>query len=110
MVVRATREEVVEEESVQEYVDTVCPINNFEEDLALLVKNYSGTMANKRRNLKEESFGRRKCSNYDSSQHFVVDCPFERHEDKSEKTVLNKKFNKFTKIKDDKVLVDEEYM
>ena len=39
------------------------------------------------------------------------DCPYERREDKSEKLVLKKKkFSKFTKRKDDKALVHEEYM
>ena len=110
VVAQPSREEDVEE-SYEEDGDTSCPANDFAEDLALLVKKYSGTMANKGKNLQGKSFGRRKCYNCDSPRHFVHDCPYERREDKSEKLVLKKKkFSKFTKRKDDKALVHEEYM
>ena len=36
-----------------------CPANDFEEDLALLVKKYTGTMATKGKNFKGKTFGRR---------------------------------------------------
>ena len=39
----------VEEECKE---DTLCPANDFEEDLALLVKKYMGTMATKWKNFK----------------------------------------------------------
>ena len=35
--------------------------NDFEEDLALLVKKYTGTIATKGKNFKGKTFGRRKC-------------------------------------------------
>ena len=111
VVAQPSRDEEVVEETCEEDVDTSCPANDFAEDLALLVKKYSGTMANKGKNLQGRSFGRRKCYNCDSPRHFVHDCPYERREDKSEKLVLKKKkFTKFSKRKDDKALVHEEYM
>jgi hypothetical protein len=85
--------------------------NDFEEDLALLVKKYSGTMANKGKNPKGKSFGRSKCYKCDSPRHFIADCPYGRKEDKCEKLVLKKKkFSKFTKRREYKALVHEEYM
>ena len=84
---------------------------DFEEDLALLVKKYTSTMATKGRIFKGKTFGRRECYNCDSLKHFVADCPYERREDKSEKLVLKKKrFNKFAKRHGDKALVHEEYL
>ena len=79
-----------------------CPANDFEEDVALLVKKYVGTMGtlgNKlSNNFKGKTFGRRKCYNCDSPKHFVADCPYEIREEKYEKLTFNKKcFNKFPK-------------
>jgi hypothetical protein len=107
------KEEVVEveEECNEDDEDTSCPANDFEEDLALLVKKYTGTMATKGKNFKGRTFGRRKCYNCDSPKHFVADCPYERREDKSEKLMFKKKsFSKFGKRRGDKALVHEEYL
>src|SRR4051812_48923579 len=56
---------VVEVEEVEEYCEdddgASCPANDFEEDLALLVKKYTGTMATKGRNFKGKIFVRRNC-------------------------------------------------
>src|SRR3954470_20196050 len=82
---QSSREEEVSEEICEEDNDTSCPANDFAEYLALLVKKYSGTMANKGRNLQGRPFGRRKCYNCDSPRHFVHDCPYERREDMYEK-------------------------
>ena len=59
-----------------------CSTNKFQEDVALLVKKYSGTMGTKGSNFKGKTFGRRKCYNCDSPKHFVADCPYQRREDK----------------------------
>src|SRR3954464_2044665 len=83
---------IVEVEEVEEYCEDEdvpsCPANDFEEDVALLVKKYVGTMGTlgtKGSNVKGKTFGRRKCYNCDSPKHFVADCPYERREEKSEK-------------------------
>ena len=47
VIIQPSREEEVSEEICEEDTNTSCPTNNFAEDLALLVKKYSGTMANK---------------------------------------------------------------
>ena len=57
VVAQPSRDEEVVEETCEEDVDTSCPANDFAEDLALLVKKYSGTMANKGKNLQGRSFG-----------------------------------------------------
>src|SRR4051812_28461480 len=68
-------------------------------------------MATKRKNFKGKTFGRRKCYNRDSPNHFVADCTYERREDKTEKLMFKKKsFNKFVKRHRDKALVHEEYL
>ena len=105
---------IVEVEEVEEYCEdedgASCPANEFEEDVALLVKKYSGTMGTKGSNYQGKTFGRRKFYNCDSPKHFVVDCPYERREDKYEKLTLKKKsFNKFAKRHGDKAFVQEEY-
>lgn len=41
--------------SIEEEDDTTCPVNDFEEDLTVLLKKYSGTMTNKEENLKRKS-------------------------------------------------------
>src|SRR3954466_7705539 len=115
----ASPSKMVEVEDVEEYCEEEdvpsCPANDFEEDVALLVRKYVGTMGtlgNKgSNNFKGKTFGRRKCYNCDSPKHFVADCPYERREEKSEKLTLKKKgFNKFAKRHGDKALVHEEYL
>src|SRR3954466_13239871 len=115
----ASHSKVVEVEDVEEYCEEEdvpsCPANDFEEDVALLVRKYAGTMGtlgNKEsNNFKGKTFGRRKCYNCDSRKHFVADCPYERREEKSEKLILKKKrFNKFAKRHGDKSLVHEQYL
>src|SRR3954471_10625773 len=115
----ASPSKMVEAEEVEEYCEDEdspsCPAEDFEEDVALLVRKYvrtMGTPGNKgSNNLKGKTFGRRKCYNCDSSKHFVADCPYERREEKSEKLILKKKrFNKFAKRRGDKALVHEEYL
>src|SRR4051812_13071266 len=114
----ASPSKIVEVEEVEEYCEDEdghsCPANEFEEDVALLVKKYVGTMGtlgNKGSNFKGKTFGRRKCYNCDSPKHFVPDCPYEIREEKSEKLTLKKKrFNKFAKRRGDKALVHEEYL
>src|SRR3954462_13747452 len=111
----ASPSKIVEVEEVEEYCEdedgASCPANDFEEDVALLVKKYSGTMGTKVSNCKGKTFGRRKCYNCDSPKHFVADCPYERREEKSEKLTFKKKsFNKFAKRRGDKALVHEEYL
>src|SRR4051812_49941760 len=49
------------------------PANDFEKDLALLVRKYLGPMANKGKNLNGRSFRIRKCYNCDNPRHFVVE-------------------------------------
>src|SRR3954470_21684756 len=111
----ASPSKIVEVEEVEEYCEdedgASCLANDFEEDVPLLVKKYSGTMGTKGSNFKGKTFGRRKCYNSDNPKHFVVDCPYERREDKSEKLTLKKKsFNKFAKRHGDKAFVHEEYL
>src|SRR3954467_12875414 len=114
----ASPSKIVEVEVVEEYCEDEdvpsCPTNDSEEDVALLVTKYVGTMGtlgNKGSNFKGKTFGRRKCYNCDSPKHFVADCPYERREEKSEKLTLKKKrFNKFAKRRGDKALVHEEYL
>src|SRR3954470_15277632 len=110
---------MVEVEDVEEYCEEEdvpsCPANDFEEDVALLVRKYVGTMVtlgNKgSNNFKGKTFGRIKCYNCDSPKHFVADCPYEIREEKYEKLILKKKrFNKFSKRRGDKALVHEEYL
>src|SRR3954470_13329375 len=98
----ASPSKMVEVEEVEEYCEEEdgpsCPADDFEEDVALLVRKDVGTMGtpgNKgSNNLKGKTFGRRKCYNCDSPKHFVADCPYERIEEKSEKLILKeKRFN-----------------
>ena len=91
-------EEVGDCHEDEEDEEASCPEYDFEEDLALLVKKYTGTMATNGKKFKGKTFGRRNCYNCDSPKHFVADCPYERREDKSVKLVFKKKsFNKFAK-------------
>src|ERR1041384_2975479 len=75
----ASPSKIVEVEEVEEYCGDEdvpsCPANDFEEDVALLVKKYVGTMGtlgNKGSNFKGKPFGRRKCYNCDSPKHFLL--------------------------------------
>src|SRR3954467_6902243 len=114
----ASPSKIVEVEVVEEYCEDEdvpsCPTNDSEEDVALFVKKYVGTMGtlgNKGSNFKGKTFGRRKFYNCDSPEHFVADCPYERREEKFEKLILKKKrFNKFAKRRGEKDLVHEEYL
>src|ERR1043165_1490351 len=87
----ASPSKIVEVEEVEEYCEDEdvpsCPANDFEEDVALLVKKYVGTigtLGNKGSKFKGKTFGRRKCYNRDSPKHFLADCPYERREEKFE--------------------------